>query len=93
MRHEPAPGSLEMPSIGSKRHYVGDCRPCAFVHATGCTKGAMCFFCHLCDRGEKKRRQKAAKAAFRAPNARQARAQKERQEEERREETKFLQKS
>jgi len=63
--YEPAPGSLEMPSIGSKGHYVGDCRPCAFLHAKGCHNGAMCLFCHLCDRGEKKRRQKAKKASFR----------------------------
>jgi len=62
---EPAPGSMELPSIGSKGHYVGDCRPCAFLHAKGCNNGAMCQFCHLCDRGEKKRRQKAKKASFR----------------------------
>ena len=62
---EPAPGSMELPSVGSKGHYAGDCRPCAFLHAKGCHNGAMCLFCHLCDRGEKKRRQKAKKASFR----------------------------
>mmetsp|Transcript_23544 Transcript_23544/g.44437 ORF Transcript_23544/g.44437 Transcript_23544/m.44437 type:complete len:238 (-) Transcript_23544:358-1071(-) len=61
---EPAPGSFELPSIGSERHYSGDCRPCAFLHSRGCQNGAMCSFCHLCDRGEKKRRQKAKKASF-----------------------------
>ena len=52
---EPAPGSLEMPSIGSKGHDVGDCTPCAFLHANGCNNGALCKFCHLCLPGEKKR--------------------------------------
>ena len=64
--YEPAPGSLEMPSIGSHGHSAGACKPCAFVHTKGCDNGAMCLFCHLCGRGEKKRRQKATKA-FSAP--------------------------
>ncbi|OLQ14196.1 hypothetical protein AK812_SmicGene1688 [Symbiodinium microadriaticum] len=41
-----------------------ECRPCAFLYAKGCQNGAMCLFCHLCDKGEKKRRQKAKKASF-----------------------------
>jgi len=61
---EPAPGSPELPSIGSKGHHQGDCRPCGFLYAKGCINGAMCTFCHLCDRGAKKRRQKAKKAAL-----------------------------
>lgn len=61
---EPAPGSPELPSIGSKGHHRGDCRPCGFLYAKGCINGAMCTFCHLCDRGAKKRRQKAKKAAL-----------------------------
>ncbi|CAE7714274.1 unnamed protein product [Symbiodinium sp. CCMP2592] len=60
----PAPGSAELPSIGSEGHASGECRPCAFLYAKGCQNGAMCLFCHLCDKGEKKRRQKAKKASF-----------------------------
>eukprot|EP00441_Pelagodinium_beii_P010689 CAMPEP_0197703840 /NCGR_PEP_ID=MMETSP1338-20131121/125641_1 /TAXON_ID=43686 ORGANISM="Pelagodinium beii, Strain RCC1491" /NCGR_SAMPLE_ID=MMETSP1338 /ASSEMBLY_ACC=CAM_ASM_000754 /LENGTH=271 /DNA_ID=CAMNT_0043287739 /DNA_START=53 /DNA_END=868 /DNA_ORIENTATION=+ len=60
-----APGSAELPSVGSKDHGTGECKPCAFLHVRGCDNGAMCKFCHLCDAGEKKRRQKAKKAAFR----------------------------
>mmetsp|Transcript_27001 Transcript_27001/g.49671 ORF Transcript_27001/g.49671 Transcript_27001/m.49671 type:complete len:260 (-) Transcript_27001:127-906(-) len=46
------------PSIGSLGHYTRQCSPCAFIHTKGCTNGAACRFCHLCDKGEKKRRQK-----------------------------------
>ncbi|CAJ1432130.1 unnamed protein product [Effrenium voratum] len=63
---EPAPGTLEMPSIGSRGHGAGDCKPCAFMHAKGCKNGALCAFCHLCDRTEKKRRQKAKKMMYNA---------------------------
>eukprot|EP00930_Biecheleria_cincta_P048293 TRINITY_DN33638_c0_g1_i1.p1 TRINITY_DN33638_c0_g1~~TRINITY_DN33638_c0_g1_i1.p1 ORF type:complete len:364 (+),score=52.08 TRINITY_DN33638_c0_g1_i1:93-1184(+) len=59
---EPAPGSAELPSIGSREHRVGECKPCAFLHTKGCNSGAMCSFCHLCVAGEKKRRQRAKKA-------------------------------
>jgi len=65
MPSEPAPGSAELPSVGSKGHGNGECKPCAFLHVKGCDNGAMCKFCHICDAGEKKRRQKAKKAAFR----------------------------
>lgn len=61
---EPAPGSAELPSIGSREHAFGECKPCAFLHLKGCDNGAMCRFCHLCDAGEKKRRHKAKKALF-----------------------------
>lgn len=61
---EPAPGSAELPSIGSREHAMGECKPCAFLHVKGCTNGAMCHFCHLCDAGEKKRRHKAKKSIF-----------------------------
>eukprot|EP00931_Biecheleriopsis_adriatica_P044597 TRINITY_DN2552_c0_g1_i1.p1 TRINITY_DN2552_c0_g1~~TRINITY_DN2552_c0_g1_i1.p1 ORF type:complete len:299 (+),score=58.66 TRINITY_DN2552_c0_g1_i1:74-898(+) len=63
---DPAPGSADLPSVGSKDHFTGECKPCAFLHVRGCDNGAMCNFCHLCDPGEKKRRQKAKKAAFKA---------------------------
>eukprot|EP00439_Symbiodinium_sp_Y106_P021606 s7082_g2.t1 len=58
-------GSPELPSVGSRDHRLGGCKPCAFL-VKGCQNGIMCKFCHLCDAGEKKRRQKAKKAAFKA---------------------------
>lgn len=54
----PAPGSADVPTIGSAAHGTGRCKPCAFVHAAGCSNGVACQFCHLCDAGEKKRRRK-----------------------------------
>eukprot|EP00930_Biecheleria_cincta_P061122 TRINITY_DN46690_c0_g1_i1.p1 TRINITY_DN46690_c0_g1~~TRINITY_DN46690_c0_g1_i1.p1 ORF type:complete len:337 (+),score=60.11 TRINITY_DN46690_c0_g1_i1:64-1011(+) len=66
---EPAPGSAELPSIGSKNHYTGECKPCAFLHSKGCENGAVCKFCHLCDAGEKKRRQKEKKNLFKLGGA------------------------
>jgi len=46
-------------SVGSAGHEVGKCKPCAFVHRPmGCTDGAACSYCHLCEPGEKKRRQR-----------------------------------
>ncbi|CAJ1331042.1 unnamed protein product [Effrenium voratum] len=61
--------SPSLPSVGSKGHATGECQPCAFVHTKGCSHGAACPFCHLCDRGEKKRRQKAKRDAFRVMTA------------------------
>merc|ERR1719414_1789282 len=52
----PAPGSLELPSVGSIDHAAGRCRPCAFLHTRGCATGPACTFCHLCEPGEKKKR-------------------------------------
>jgi len=54
----PAPGTAELPSLGSYLHRTGDCKPCAFLHTKGCENGLRCQFCHLCEPGEKKRRQK-----------------------------------
>merc|ERR1740121_2057125 len=54
----PAPGSAELPSLGSAGHTRGHCKPCAFLHTKGCENGPACQFCHLCGPGEKKRRQK-----------------------------------
>lgn len=54
----PAPGSSELPSVGSAGHDEGKCKPCAFFHTAGCGNGVLCKFCHLCDAGEKKRRRK-----------------------------------
>mmetsp|Transcript_3020 Transcript_3020/g.7242 ORF Transcript_3020/g.7242 Transcript_3020/m.7242 type:complete len:308 (-) Transcript_3020:452-1375(-) len=53
-----APGSAELPSIGSAAHEQGRCRPCAFFHTKGCEIGPTCSFCHLCGVDERKRRRK-----------------------------------
>merc|ERR1719464_950601 len=53
-----APGSRELPSIGSAAHAAGRCKPCAFAYTKGCANGLSCPFCHLCDADEKKRRRK-----------------------------------
>lgn len=57
---EPEVGSLQCPSVGSKGHNSGLCKPCAFT-VKGCSSGKDCSFCHLCDVGEKKRRRKDKK--------------------------------
>lgn len=62
---EPALGSLELPTVGSSGHHVGDCKPCAFFHTKGCSNGTQCPFCHLCPADEKRKRQKDKQAAFR----------------------------
>jgi len=51
-------GSPELPTVGSANHHIGKCKPCAFVHRSGCSNGVDCPFCHLCDPDEKKHRQK-----------------------------------
>lgn len=62
---EPALGSSELPTVGSAAHYVGSCKPCAFLYTKGCGNGLDCPFCHLCPPDEKRRRQKDKQAAFR----------------------------
>lgn len=62
---QPAPGSEELPSVGSAGHAWGECKPCAFLHTKGCENGALCQFCHICEPGEKRRRQKERKQARR----------------------------
>merc|ERR1711871_937067 len=54
----PEVGSIECPTVGSWQHHLGNCRPCAFLYTKGCTNGASCEFCHLCDQAERKRRTK-----------------------------------
>jgi len=54
----PAPGSQELPSIGSASHGTGTCKPCAFLHTKGCGNGFTCNFCHLCGPDEKRQRRK-----------------------------------
>jgi len=45
-------------SMGSVGHDRGLCKPCAFFPKRGCSLGASCTFCHLCEAGERKRRKK-----------------------------------
>eukprot|EP00929_Paragymnodinium_shiwhaense_P084726 TRINITY_DN45333_c0_g1_i1.p1 TRINITY_DN45333_c0_g1~~TRINITY_DN45333_c0_g1_i1.p1 ORF type:complete len:192 (+),score=9.59 TRINITY_DN45333_c0_g1_i1:92-667(+) len=40
-------------SLGSQRHNLRQCKPCAFHWKPGgCQNGVDCAFCHLCDEGE-----------------------------------------
>lgn len=57
-------GLQQFPSVGSAGHLWGNCKPCAFATTKGCSSGAECRFCHLCEPGEKKRRQKEKRAFF-----------------------------
>ncbi|CAK9073315.1 unnamed protein product [Durusdinium trenchii] len=57
----------ELPSVGSKLHAAGQCKPCAwFWKADGCRNGASCGHCHMCPAGEAKARKQAKVAAIRA---------------------------
>jgi hypothetical protein len=62
---------IEPPNVGSQGHQSGECKPCAFVFKEGCTNGASCKFCHLCDPSAKKRRKRerllARRNAIRIP--------------------------
>jgi len=58
-------GSPQCPTLGSKAHLFGNCKPCAFLHTRGCGNGVLCSFCHLCEPGEKKRRAKDKRAGWR----------------------------
>jgi len=55
-------------SKGSAEHSLGTCKPCAFVHAKGCSNGKNCIYCHLCEPGEKKRRMKEKRELLRVTN-------------------------
>lgn len=65
------PVSPAIPTIGSSKHFLGTCKPCAFANTKGCKDGSECNFCHLCGPGEKKRRKKE-KRLFRTINQRGA---------------------
>lgn len=54
----PAPGSEELPSVGSSGHGDGSCKPCAFFHTKGCEKGPACVFCHACPPEARKERRR-----------------------------------
>ena len=58
---ERALNPAELPTRGSAGHYLGGCKPCAFVYKGGCDSGYDCQFCHLCLPGEKIRRKKELK--------------------------------
>mmetsp|Transcript_38626 Transcript_38626/g.84119 ORF Transcript_38626/g.84119 Transcript_38626/m.84119 type:complete len:264 (+) Transcript_38626:100-891(+) len=58
-------GSPQLPTLGSEGHFLGMCKPCAFVFKGGCNNGIECEFCHLCQPGEKKRRKKVSRQAMR----------------------------
>jgi hypothetical protein len=53
---------LDLISVGSQEHHIGQCKPCAFFHTEwktgGCQSGKSCNFCHLCPPGEKQRRKR-----------------------------------
>lgn len=52
----------ECPTVGSRGHGQGECKPCAFFWTEGgCRNGPACKFCHLCDSGATKRRAKEKK--------------------------------
>lgn len=58
--------SQRFPSLGSRGHNAGRCKPCAFWHKEeGCQSGAACEFCHLCAPGEKQRRKRVKRAMCR----------------------------
>lgn len=49
----------QRPSVGSKMHDQGMCRPCAWNwKPSGCSKGSGCEYCHQCDQYALKARMK-----------------------------------
>merc|ERR1740121_3025846 len=51
----------KLPSIGSKQHGTGECRPCVWFHKPqGCGNGEQCLHCHLCEESEIRRRRAKA---------------------------------
>lgn len=54
-------GLSTFPTIGSRHHDSGRCKPCAFYHTKGCNSGPACLFCHLCPAYEKQRRKRFAR--------------------------------
>jgi hypothetical protein len=54
-----------LPSVGSKLHAEGKCRPCGwFWKPEGCKNGARCHHCHLCPQDAIKNRKKAKALAL-----------------------------
>mmetsp|Transcript_123729 Transcript_123729/g.194080 ORF Transcript_123729/g.194080 Transcript_123729/m.194080 type:complete len:188 (+) Transcript_123729:77-640(+) len=62
-------------SLGAEGHSKGTCKPCAWNWKDGgCSKGANCDFCHLCEEGtvKKRRREKVARLRSEEKAAKQA---------------------
>jgi len=59
----PVPGALL--SEGSRYHWAGKCKPCAFFHTKGCQNGPACAFCHECPQYEAQRRQRVRRQLLR----------------------------
>jgi len=56
----------EVPSLGSRGHLSGQCKPCMFVwRKVGCHNGAACSFCHLCNPGDLCKQRRKDKAEHR----------------------------
>jgi len=49
------------PSVGSRLHDRGTCKPCVFFHTKGCKSGKDCVFCHRCPPYEKQRRKRVSR--------------------------------
>lgn len=63
------PGPL--PSVGSVGHANGTCKPCAHNWKdAGCSKGANCSFCHLCEAEDFHRRRKEKTQRLKAERSR-----------------------
>ncbi|CAE7428416.1 unnamed protein product [Symbiodinium natans] len=61
------PTSPSLPSVGSRLHGSGQCKPCAwFWKAEGCRNESACGHCHLCPMGEAKARKQAKLAIIRS---------------------------
>jgi len=55
-----------LPSMGSKMHGTGACRPCAWFYKPGsCQNSHDCKYCHICPEGELKDRKKSKHAILR----------------------------
>mmetsp|Transcript_74891 Transcript_74891/g.236672 ORF Transcript_74891/g.236672 Transcript_74891/m.236672 type:complete len:191 (-) Transcript_74891:79-651(-) len=61
-------GTPACPSVGSRGHAAGQCRPCNFSNRKidGCRHAAACRFCHLCSPRMRKVAQKERRKAKRA---------------------------
>ena len=68
-------------SVGSAKHFSGDCKPCAWRWKTGgCANKLSCRFCHICADGALKKRRRAKLQDVKEA-ARIAAAQKEEEEQ------------
>ncbi|CAK0861867.1 unnamed protein product [Prorocentrum cordatum] len=69
----PRPPTAPRPSLGSRLHASGDCRPCAWYWKPGsCTNGSGCGHCHECPEGEIAERRKARAKDIRRSSVRQS---------------------